>query len=66
MLLACLPCEQPPQGVFTGGAQWREVGLHDIPKPIFPDGIVLVTQAVSERSYLVPWLTRHKRRRQIA
>ena len=34
--------------------------MHDVPKPIFPDGVVLVTQAVAERSYLRPGLTRHK------
>jgi hypothetical protein len=41
------------------------VDLHDVPKPILPDGVVLVTQAVSERSDLPPWLARHKRRGQI-
>lgn len=39
--------------------------MHDVPKPIFPDGVVLVTQAVAERSYLRPGLTRHEGRGQI-
>ena len=51
---------QPPQGVLTSGAQSREIDLHDIPKPIFPDEIILVTQAVSGRSYLVPGMARHE------
>jgi hypothetical protein len=42
-LLACLLFAQPPQGILTGGAQRREVDLHYVPKPVFPDCIVLVT-----------------------
>jgi hypothetical protein len=63
--LVSLRFAQPLQAVLTGGAQWREVDLHNSPKPIFPDGVVLVTQAVSERSYFLPGLTRHKGRGQI-
>jgi hypothetical protein len=40
---------QPPQGILTGCAQWREVDLNDVPEPIFPAGVILVTQAVAER-----------------
>jgi hypothetical protein len=39
--------------------------LYDVPKPVFPDGVVLVTQAVAERSYLLPGLARHKSRGQV-
>jgi hypothetical protein len=36
------------------------------PKPVLPDGIVFVAQAVSKRPHLIPWLTRHEGRGQIA
>jgi hypothetical protein len=57
---------QPLQGFLAGGAQRRHIDLHDVPKSVFPDGVVLVPQAVSDRSYLLPGLTRHKGRGQIA
>ena len=39
--------------------------MHDVPKPVFPDGAVFVTQAVTQRSYLLPWLAGDKRWRTI-
>ena len=35
-------------------------GLHDIPEPVRPDGIVLMAQTISKGSYLVPWLLWHE------
>jgi len=57
---------QPAQGFLTGGAQRRQVDLHNVPKPIFPDGVVFVAQAVAERSDLLPRLTGDKGCGQIA
>ena len=50
------------QAALNGG----RVDLYNVPKPIFADGVVLVTQAVSEGSYFLPGLTRHKGRGQIS
>jgi len=54
------------QRKFTGGAQWRQVDLYDIPKAIFPYGVIFVAQAIAGRSYFVPRLTRRKRSGQTA
>ncbi len=34
--------------------------MHDVPKPVFADGVILVPQTVSERPYLLPGLARYK------
>jgi hypothetical protein len=64
-LLTRLPFAQPPQSFLTGGAQPREVDLNYVPNAVFPDGVVLVPQAVSESPYFPPGLTRHEGRGQV-
>ena len=58
--------EQLAQCFRASCREYWQVNLNDIPKPVFPDLVVLVPQTVSESPYFPPRLARYANGGEIA